>query len=74
MLLVELFLLDEVYLDVIDSLMLVGSGICIVEDICCCVCEEIGIIVLVGVVFNKFIVKIVSDWNKFDGLFVVWLE
>lgn len=45
----------------------------IVCEICEWVCEMVGVIVLVGVVLNKFIVKIVFDWNKFDGLFVVWL-
>lgn len=36
--------------------------------------EELYIIVLVGVVLNKFLVKIVSDWCKLDGLFVIILE
>lgn len=71
---IELLLLDEVYLDVIDSQLYKGSVICIVEVICYCIQCELNLIVFVGVVFCKFVVKIVSDENKFNGLCVVVLD
>lgn len=43
----------------------------IVEEICECIKNEFGFIVLVGVVFCKFVVKVVSDENKFDGICVI---
>lgn len=72
--LVELLLLDEVYLDVIE----LKSGIELVIDIVCIICmqicEEMNLIVLVGIVLNKFLVKIVLDWCKLDGQFVILLQ
>lgn len=59
--------MDEVYLDVIYNKKGNFSVILIVRDIWVRIREKIGLNVFVGIFINKFVVKIVSDINKFNG-------
>lgn len=67
-------LLDEVFLDVIENKVGFLFVIDIVKDIKKCICKELGLIVLVGVFYNKFLVKIVLDYCKFDGLCIIYFD
>ena len=64
--------LDEAYLDVSRSQACQGSATLIAQAIRDRVERELGITVSVGVAPNKFLAKVASDWNKPDGLTIVY--
>lgn len=68
---VEMFSIDEAYLDVTDSQLCQGSATLIAREIRQRVKEEIGITLSAGVATNKFLAKIASEWRKPDGLYTI---
>lgn len=68
---VEPFGIDESWLDVTESLPLLGSGREIADDIRKTVKEETGLTVSVGVSFNKVFAKLGSDYKKPDATTVI---
>ncbi len=72
--LVEVFSIDECWLDVTGSTRLFGSGEQIAKRIQNDMKNELGLTVSVGVSFNKYFAKLASDVNKPDGIFVVGAE
>ncbi len=69
--LVEPLSLDEAFLDVTQSLKLLGSGEKIALDVKQTIKAELDLIASVGVGPNKFLAKLASDLDKPDGLVVV---
>ena len=69
--LVEPLSLDEAFLDVSDITEHKGSATLMAQYLRERVREEVGITISAGVVPNKFLAKIASDWKKPDGLFVI---
>ena len=65
--LVELFGMDECWLDCTDS-RLYGSGVDIAERIRRATKEELGLTVSIGVSFNKIFAKLGSDMKKPDAI------
>ena len=68
---IESFGIDECWLDVTDSVSLLGSGKRIADEIRTRVKNEIGLTVSVGVSFNKVFAKLGSDLKKPDGTTVI---
>jgi DNA polymerase-4 len=66
--LVEGLSLDEAFLDVTESLRLMGDGIAIATEVRRRIREATGLTASVGVGPNKLLAKIASDLNKPDGL------
>lgn len=66
--LVEPFGIDEVWLDVTNSLHLFGSGRAIADDIRYRAKKELGITVSIGISFNKVFAKMGSDMKKYDAV------
>src|SRR6185295_3648337 len=69
--LVQAVSIDEAYLDVTDHLGEAGSATAVAKEIRRRVREERGLTVSIGVVPNRLVAKIASDFNKPDGLTVV---
>src|SRR3954451_7105063 len=63
--------LDEAFLDVTDSIALLGDAVAIARRIKSRIRERTGLTASVGVAPNKLIAKIASDLAKPDGLTVV---
>lgn len=68
---VESFGIDECWLDVSQSLKLMGNAETIAKKISDAVKNEIGITVSIGVSFNKVFAKLGSDMKKPDAITVV---
>ena len=60
--------IDESWLDVTDSVSLIGDGYHIAQEISCRMKKELGITVSVGVSFNKIFAKLGSDYKKPDAI------
>jgi DNA polymerase IV len=69
--LVEVFSIDEAFLDVTGSLSLFGSAERIVELIKGRIREQFGLTCSVGIAPNKLLAKLASDMQKPDGLTVI---
>ena len=68
---VELFSVDEAFLDVTDSLALFGGAEAIARAIKARVRGELGLTASVGIAPNKLLAKLASGLNKPDGLVMV---
>lgn len=66
--LVEPYGLDECFLDVTESRLLLGDGMQIAEDIRNTIKQELGLTVSIGVSFNKAFAKLGSDMKKPDAV------
>ncbi len=66
--LIEPFGLDEAWLDVGNSSMEKGDGMCIAQEISNRIKKEIGVTVSIGVSFNKIFAKLGSDIKKPDAI------
>jgi len=66
--------LDEAYLDVTHSGLLMGDGVRIAKEIKQAIRDELRLTASVGVAPNKLVAKIASDLDKPDGLTVVTPE
>jgi DNA polymerase-4 len=71
---IELFGIDECWLDVTDSTHLFGNGVYIADAIRTRLREEMGITASVGVSFNKIFAKLGSDMKKPDATTVITKE
>ena len=68
---VEAFGLDECWLDVTGSVGLFGDGVTIANDIRARIRRELGLMVSVGVSYNKVLAKLGSDMKKPDATSVI---
>jgi len=71
---VEMFGIDESWLDVSGSTLLFGEGIEIADKIRQRVKKELGITVSVGVSYNKVFAKMGSDYKKPDAVTEITVE
>lgn len=69
--LVEMFSLDEAFLDVSNCPYCKGSATLIAQTIKNRIKKELNLPSSAGVAPNKFLAKVASGWNKPDGLFVI---
>lgn len=69
--LVEPISIDEAFVDVTGSQLLLGSGPDIARAVRARVRDELHLTVSVGVATNKFVAKIASDLHKPDGLTII---
>lgn len=68
---VEMFSLDEAFLDVTNSPHCKGSATLIAQAIKDRIHSSLNLTASAGVAPNKFLAKVASDWKKPDGLFVI---
>jgi DNA polymerase-4 len=69
--LIEPLSLDEAYLDVTENKTGLVAATLVARTIREQICQELQLAASAGVAANKFLAKIVSDWRKPDGLFVI---
>src|SRR5919197_1627607 len=72
--LIEPLSLDEVYLDVTENKTGLPTATMVARTIRQQIREELNLTASAGVVPNKFLAKLASDWRKPDGLFVIQPE
>ena len=65
---IELYGIDEAWLDVSDSRNLKGSGITIAREISHRIKYELGVTVSIGISWNKIYAKLGSDYKKPDAI------
>ncbi len=68
---IEPFGIDEAWIDITESSLILGSPVKVVQEIQERIHREIGITASVGLSYNKIFAKLGSDQNKPYGLFVV---
>ncbi len=68
---IEPFGIDEAWIDITESSLILGSPVKVVQEIQERIHREIGITASVGLSYNKIFSKLGSDQNKPYGLFVV---
>jgi DNA polymerase-4 len=71
--LVEPLSLDEAYLDVTENKTGLATATLVARTIRQQIRQELNLTASAGVVPNKFLAKLASDWRKPDGLFVIQL-
>src|SRR5436305_391779 len=69
--LVEPLSLDEAYLDVTENKTGLATATLVARTIREQIRQELSLTASAGVAPNKFLAKLVSDWRKPDGLFVI---
>ena len=69
--LVEVFSIDEAFLDITGSLRLFGPPEAIARQIKERIREELGLLCSIGIAPNKLLAKLASDMQKPDGLTVI---
>jgi DNA polymerase-4 len=69
--LVEVFSIDEAFLDVSGCLKIFGSAIRISMLIKACIYQKYGLTCSVGIAPNKLLAKLASDMQKPDGLTII---
>ena len=72
--LIEPLSLDEAYLDVTENKTRLPTATLVARTIRQQIREELHLTASAGVVPNKFVAKLASDWRKPDGLFVIQPE
>jgi DNA polymerase-4 len=71
---VEVFSIDEAFMDVTGSTRLFGDGPAIARAIKADIMREVGITCSIGIAPNKLLAKLASDMQKPDGLVVIGPE
>jgi len=68
---VEVYSIDEAFVDITGSLRLFGGAEAIARDMKARIWDEVGLTASIGVAPNKLVAKIASDLKKPDGLVIL---